>query len=124
MLTDRGENAEAYFSFDGSRIIFQATTAPGRCDQIFAMPAAGGEPRLVSTGSGRTTCAYFLPRATKESSLSTHLGADCHQTPTTAAVTWPIYSVTTSSRERRRLGRCAPHRRPGLRRRGHRVTTR
>ena len=60
-LTFGGENAEAYFSPDGRELVFQATTPPFACDQIFRMPVAGGEPTLVSSGEGRTTCAYFLP---------------------------------------------------------------
>jgi TolB protein len=59
-LTDGGSNAEAYWSPDGKRLIFQSTRPPYDCDQIFVMNADGGEPRLVSTGKGRTTCAYFL----------------------------------------------------------------
>jgi len=94
MLTDGGENAEAYFSFDGSRLIFQATTSPGSCDQIFAMPTAGGEPHLVSTGTGRTTCAYFLPGDKEIIYSSTHLGGtDCPPTPDhSRGYVWPIYS--------------------------------
>jgi TolB protein len=59
-LTDGGSNAEAYWSPDGKRLIFQSTRPPYDCDQIFVMNADGGEPHLVSTGKGRTTCAYFL----------------------------------------------------------------
>lgn len=61
MLTDGGENAEAYFSFSGDRLVFQSTRPPFDCDQIFVLDLATGEPRLASTGTGRTTCAYFLP---------------------------------------------------------------
>ena len=60
-LTDGGENAEAYFSFDERRLIFQSTREPYRCDQIFSMKLDGSDVRLMSTGRGRTTCAYFLP---------------------------------------------------------------
>ena len=59
MLTDGHENAEAYFSRDGRRLVFQSNRPPYGCDQIYVMPAAGGEPALVSTGLGRTTCGYF-----------------------------------------------------------------
>ena len=61
MLTDGGENAEAYFSFAGDRLIFQSTRPPFDCDQIFIMDLEGSEPTLASTGLGRTTCGYFLP---------------------------------------------------------------
>src|SRR5687768_13257125 len=71
-LTHGGENAEAYWSFDGSQLIFQSTRPPYTCDQIFRMPAAGGEPMLVSTGKGRTTCAYFLKGDQEIIYASTH----------------------------------------------------
>lgn len=60
-LTDGGQNAEAYWSPDGRRLIFQSTRPPYACDQIFIMNADGTDQRLVSTGKGRTTCGYFLP---------------------------------------------------------------
>ncbi|HSM14779.1 MAG TPA: M20/M25/M40 family metallo-hydrolase [Thermoanaerobaculia bacterium] len=60
-LTFGGENAEASWSFDGRRLSFQSTRPPYACDQIFTLdPFGGGEPALVSTGQGRTTCAHFL----------------------------------------------------------------
>jgi len=58
-LTFGGENAEAYFSPDGSRLIYQATTEPGACDQQYVLDLATGETRLVSSGKGRTTCGYY-----------------------------------------------------------------
>ena len=61
MLTDGGENAEAYFAFGSDKLIFQSTREPYACDQIFTMNLDGSEQRLVSTGTGRTTCAYYYP---------------------------------------------------------------
>lgn len=68
-LTFGGNNAEAYWSPDGERLIFQsdwgAINTQG-CDQQFVMSVADGAgedgdgARLVSTGTGRTTCGYFL----------------------------------------------------------------
>ncbi len=61
-LTFEGENsAEGYFSFDESKIIFQSTRDSFECDQIYIMDVDGKNKRLVSTGKGRTTCAYFMP---------------------------------------------------------------
>ena len=61
-LTFGGENAEAYWSADGKKLIFQSTRPPHHCDQIFVVDVdSPGEPRLVSTGKGRTTCSYFFP---------------------------------------------------------------
>ena len=79
-LTFGGDNAEAYFSFDGKYIIFQKTNAKEgiNCDQIWMgkLPASPGEkfePKLVSTGTGRTTCAYFFPDGKHILYGSTHL---------------------------------------------------
>ncbi|HXT18171.1 MAG TPA: hypothetical protein VN706_21250 [Gemmatimonadaceae bacterium] len=58
-LTFGGENAEAYFSSDGKRLIFQSTRDGRSCDQEFVMNADGSHVRRVSTGFGKTTCGYF-----------------------------------------------------------------
>src|SRR5208282_1578130 len=60
-LTFGGANAEAYFSPDGSKIVFQATRDGGKCDQIYLMNADGSDQHMISTGKGRTTCSFFLP---------------------------------------------------------------
>ena len=57
-LTFGGENAEAYFSFDGKRLSFQSSASHG-CDQIYTMTIDGGDKRLVSSGQGRTTCSHY-----------------------------------------------------------------
>ena len=61
MLTDGGENAEAYLSFNEKELIYQATFGDMKCDQIFTMKIDGSDKKMVSNGKGRTTCAYFLP---------------------------------------------------------------
>ena len=71
-LTNGGENAEAYWSFDETQLIFQSTRPPFTADQIFTMGADGSNQTLVSTGKGRTTCAYFLPGDKKILYASTH----------------------------------------------------
>lgn len=71
-LTFGGTNAEAYFSFDGQRLIFQSTRPPYSCDQMFTMNIDGSEQKLVSTGKGRTTCGYFFPGDAKILFASTH----------------------------------------------------
>jgi len=81
-LTFGGQNAEAYFSADGKHLIFQSTRDPRKCDQIFTMNIDGSDQRMVSTGKGRTTCAYFFPDGKKILYSSTHLGsADCPPKP-------------------------------------------
>ena len=73
-LTFGGENAEAYFSSDGSRLIFQSTREGVPCDQIFTMNLDGSDLQMVSTGDGRTTCGYFSPGDDAIVYASTHLG--------------------------------------------------
>jgi TolB protein len=80
-LTNGGENAEAYWAPDGKRLIFQTTRPPYGCDQIFIMNSDGSNPHLVSTGKGRTTCAYFLKDNRHIVYASTHLGGDACPTP-------------------------------------------
>ena len=58
-LTFGGENAEAYFSPDGKKLIYQSTPERGGCDQQYVLDLATGETKLVSSGKGRTTCGYF-----------------------------------------------------------------
>jgi TolB protein len=58
-LTSGGENAEAYFSRDGRRLIFQSTRDGRSCDQQYVMNVDGTGLRRVSTGTGKTTCGYF-----------------------------------------------------------------
>jgi Tol biopolymer transport system component len=59
-LTFGGENAEAYWSPDGTRLIFQSTREGSPCDQQFLLELASGETHRISSGLGRTTCGYFL----------------------------------------------------------------
>ena len=81
-LTFGGTNAEAYFSFEETKLIFQSTRPPYQCDQILTMNLDGSNQRLVSTGKGRTTCPYFFPGGRRVLYASTHLGGDqCPPSP-------------------------------------------
>jgi len=75
-LTHGGQNAEAYWSPDGKRLIFQTTRPPYECDQIFIMNADGSDPHVVSTGKGVTTCGYFLGDNKRIIYASTHAAGD------------------------------------------------
>ncbi len=102
-LTFGGDNAEAYWSYDGKYIVFQRTSVKDGvpCDQIYMgkVPAAGEkfEYKLISTGKGRTTCAYFTKDGKHIIYASTHLGSDeCPPVPDRAKYgnkyIWPLYS--------------------------------
>lgn len=59
-LTFGGNNAEAYFSKDGTRLIFQRQEEVDQgCDQQYIMNIDGSGMRRVSNGQGRTTCGFF-----------------------------------------------------------------
>ena len=75
-LTFGGENAEAYWSSDGSKLIFQSTRDGYPCDQEFVLDLATGAFKRVSTGKGRTTCGYFYDRDRRVLFSSTHLAGD------------------------------------------------
>lgn len=92
-LTFGGENAEAYFSFDGKQLTFQSTREGVACDQIFTMNIDGSNLRHVSQGGGRTTCSYFTPKGDGIVYASTHLGGTaCPPTPDfSRGYVWPIY---------------------------------
>ena len=94
MLTDGGENAEAYLSFNEKKLIYQATTGDLKCDQIFTMNLNGSGKRMVSTGKGRTTCAYFLPGDTKILYASTHVvDSNCPPPPDRSkGYAWKLYN--------------------------------
>jgi Tol biopolymer transport system component len=93
-LTHGGENAEAYWSFDGSQLIFQSTREGHGCDRIYTMKADGSDQKLVSTGTGRTTCSYFYPGDRRIVYASTHLGgAECPPKPDfSRGYVWPVYA--------------------------------
>jgi len=101
-LTFGGDNAEAYFGFDNEHIVFQRTNPKEglQCDQIFygKIPSSSKEKfsyKLVSTGKGRTTCAYLMPDKKHFLYASTHLRADtCPPVPDRKLLkkyVWPIY---------------------------------
>lgn len=124
-LTFGRQNAEAYFSFDGSKLIFQSTNHwggpspatnrssgdPGLgCYQMYVMHLDTGEIRLVSTGAGATTCGYFFPGDRRVLYSSTHLkGAGCPPKPKRegryrwALDDYDIFSVRLDGQQLQRL---------------------
>lgn len=72
-VTFEGRCGEAYFSPDGKRIIFQSIRGGHPFYQIYVKDLETGEEKMVSTGEGRTTCAYFHPTLPKIIYASSHL---------------------------------------------------
>ena len=101
-LTTGGDNAEAYFGFDNTHITFQRRNPAEHvdCDQIFygEIPKSAKkkfEYKRVSTGKGRTTCAYLMPDHKHFLYASTHKAGDaCPPEPDRAKIkkyVWPVY---------------------------------
>lgn len=92
-LTFGGENAEAYWSEDGTRLIFQSSREGVPCDQQFVVEVKTGKTWRVSTGKGRTTCGYITHGGKRVVYGSTHLGGDaCPPKPeSTRGYVWPMY---------------------------------
>ena len=93
-LTFGGENAEAYWSPDGKKLIYQAHAAEGGCDQQYVMDLATGKSTLVSSGKGRTTCGYFsYPKGDRIIYASTEGDSDACPPPADKSngYVWPVY---------------------------------
>ena len=92
-LTFGGENAEAYFSSDGKKLIFQSKRENLGCDQIFTMKTDGSDVKMISNGEGRTTCSYFLKGGKKVIYASTHGGRkECPPNPDfSQGYVWAVY---------------------------------
>ncbi len=101
-LTNGGDNAEAYWSFDNTKLTFQARRPAWKvpCDQIFIYDlmkdhGVDARPPMISTGKGRTTCSYFLPGDKQILYASTHLaGPECPPVPERrqdGLYVWPVY---------------------------------
>lgn len=99
-LTFGGNNAEAYWSFAGNKLVFQSDNKNWNlgCDQIFVLDTKSepdsSKKKLISTGKGRTTCSFFMPGDKSILYASTHLKMDtCPAVPLREGgkYIWPIY---------------------------------
>lgn len=103
-LTFGGDNAEAYWSFNSKMLSFQSNNKAWgvACDQIFYTDVKKAimkttKPKQISSGEGRTTCAYFMPGNKTILYASTHLGGkECPEDPERVPggkYLWPIYDT-------------------------------
>ena len=98
-LTDGGDNAEAYFSFDGTMLTFQSNEKWGNeCDQIMfnwdTDTILENEPPMISNGLGVRRVRTSYP-ATQPSSTLQHYRRRCvskgYLKEVGGACVWPIY---------------------------------
>jgi len=76
---------EGYFSPDGQTIVYQAIRKEYPFYQIYTQPLTGETaPQRISTGRGRTTCAYFSPTGDRILFASSHLDPELDTTEATA----------------------------------------
>ncbi|HSW74007.1 MAG TPA: DPP IV N-terminal domain-containing protein, partial [Candidatus Limnocylindria bacterium] len=76
---------ESYFSPDGKTLIFQAVPL-GKTDyQIYSIDLEQGNPRLISTGRGACTCAFFRPDGEKIIFASSHEAPQTDEANTSTA---------------------------------------
>ncbi len=95
-LTFGGDNAEAYWSPDGKRLILQITPKSGGCDQEYIYEIATSTLRRVSSGKGRTTCGYFdAPKGTSFLYATTEGASEACPAPPdrSQGYVWPIYDT-------------------------------
>ena len=73
-LTLAGKRSgEGYFSQDGTRLIYQSERLPDNpFYQIFSLDLQTGENEMISTGSGKTTCAWYHPSGKRVLFASSH----------------------------------------------------
>src|SRR5262249_52798071 len=92
-LTFGGQNAQTHLHPGGTPPGFSSARPPLARRPIFTMRDDGSEARLVSTGRGRTTCAFFTPDGRRLIYASTHLGGDACPPPPdrSSGYVWPIY---------------------------------
>ena len=98
-ITFSGENAEAYWSFDDSKLIFQSTNEKwGKVTKYIIdsndYTLKDSIPNRISLGIGRTTCSYFLPGDTTVLYASTHL-KDAKSTFSSKKNQWKICMANT-----------------------------
>ncbi len=92
-ITFGGQNAEAYFSPDGQRLIFQYQSSDTTCDQQYVVNVDGSNLRRVSNGLGRTTCGYFYHGGSRVLYSSTHhVDERCPAPPSmTQGYVWKLF---------------------------------
>ncbi len=73
LIFEGTRSGEGYFSADGTKMVFQSEREAGNpFYQIYLMDLESGDTALVSTGVGKTTCAWIHPSGERLLFASTH----------------------------------------------------
>ena len=73
LIYEGKRSGEGYFSADGGKLVFQSERRPENpFYQIYLLDLATGDTREVSTGVGKTTCAFIRPDGSEVLYASTH----------------------------------------------------
>jgi len=93
-LTFSGDNGEAYFSTDGSHLVFQSKRNGNECDKIYTMTSTGENIVPLVQTDGAFTCAYYsLDDQTIFFSSTLADGPDCpdvYKHPNPHKYIWPL----------------------------------
>ncbi len=96
LIYEGKRSGEGYFSPDGKALIFQSEReATNPFCQIYLLDLETGDTHRVSTGKGKTTCAFFRPGRDEVLFSSSHLD------PETEAVQNDELARRTSGKQRR-----------------------
>jgi Tol biopolymer transport system component len=91
-LTFDGDNGEAYFSWDGKKLIFQSSRGGYACDKIWTMNIDGSDKRMVSPDHGANTCSFFFPDGRIVFASTNHISGDCPpKGDLPKGYVWPLY---------------------------------
>ncbi len=96
LIYEGKRSGEGYFSADGGQLVFQSERRPENpFYQIYLLDLATGDTREVSTGIGKTTCAFIHPDG------SAILYGSTHHDPRSAELQQQELDFRASGRERR-----------------------
>jgi len=93
-LSFQGDNGEAYFNSDDSKVIFQSKRNNNNCDKLYIVDINGNNLTEFVANDGAFTCAYFsLDDRYIFFSSTMHLGSECpeiYKDPNPRKYIWPL----------------------------------
>ena len=104
-LSFQGDNGEAYFNADNSKVIFQSKRNGNECDKLYIIDIDGNNFSEFPLQDGAFTCAYFsLDDKYIFFSSTMHLGEECpeiYKDPNPRKYIWPLrdYEIFRYSNE-------------------------